>query len=63
MVPLQAAAGQCGVHGSVVLFHTELLLDHLQNLLLVELLWEALNSRQSLTTIALYANVSPVPSV
>jgi len=31
----------------------ELLLDHLENLLLVELLREALNSGQSLTTIAL----------
>lgn len=33
--------------------HTELLLDDLQNLLLVKLLWKTLNSGQSLTTIAL----------
>jgi hypothetical protein len=32
---------------------TELLLDHLEDLLLIELLREALNSGQSLTTIAL----------
>ncbi len=34
---------------------TELLLDDLQDLLLVEFLWQTLNSRQSLTTIALYS--------
>lgn len=33
--------------------HTELLLDDLQNLLLVKLLWKTLNCSQSLTTIAL----------
>jgi len=33
---------------------TELLLDDFENLLLVELLWQTLDSRQSLTTIALY---------
>jgi hypothetical protein len=33
---------------------TELLLDHLQDLLLVEFLWQTLDSRQSLTTIALW---------
>ena len=32
---------------------TELLLDDLENLLLVKLLWKTLNSGQSLTTIAL----------
>ena len=32
---------------------TELLLDDLENLLLVELLWQALNSSQGFTTIAL----------
>jgi hypothetical protein len=32
---------------------TELLLDDLQDLLLVEFLWQTLDSRQSLTTIAL----------
>ena len=32
---------------------TELLLDDFENLLLVELLWQTLDSRQSLTTIAL----------
>lgn len=35
---------------------TELLLDDLENLLLVEFLGKTLNSRQSLTTIALYRN-------
>jgi hypothetical protein len=33
--------------------HTELLLDHLQNLLLIELLRETLNRSQGLATIAL----------
>jgi hypothetical protein len=33
---------------------TELLLDDLEDLLLVELLWQTLNSRQSLTTISLW---------
>lgn len=35
--------------------HTKFLLDDLENLLLVELLWEALDGCQSLTTISLCA--------
>ena len=34
--------------------HTKFLLDHLQNLFLIELLGEALDRGQGLTTIALY---------
>ena len=37
---------------------TELLLDDLENLLLIELLGEALNSSQGLTTIALCRSLS-----
>ena len=37
---------------------TELLLDDLENLLLIELFGEALNSSQGLTTIALCRNLS-----
>lgn len=61
MVPLQAG------HKSLVRFAgpktnvrhswlslTKLLLDNLEDLLLIELLWETLDSCQGLTTIALY---------
>lgn len=41
--------------------HTELLLDDLEDLLLVELLWQTLDGSQSLATIALWANVSTYP--
>jgi hypothetical protein len=56
MVPLQAEK-QVSVSRHEDLHqgqrHTELLLDDLKNLLLVELLGQTLNSGQSLTTIAL----------
>lgn len=54
MVPLQArAALVSGLRSFMLDLLTELLLDHLQDLLLIELLWKALNSCQCLTTIAL----------
>lgn len=54
MVPLQARTALALVLYSLMFdLHTELLLDHLQDLLLVEFLWKALNSCQCLTTIAL----------
>ena len=37
--------------------HTELLLDDLEDLLLVELLWQTLDGSQSLATIALWNHV------
>jgi hypothetical protein len=59
MVPLQAITGQRLVMDSwgrtqfVSSRPTELLLDHFQYLLLIELLRKTLNGSQSLTTIAL----------
>ena len=64
MVPLQAAAEGISIKlwwdgdGRTVRgsggegCHTELLLDHLEDLLLVEFLGQSLNSGQGLTTIA-----------
>jgi hypothetical protein len=54
MVPLQAG-GELGAvnDGKGNLPPTEFLLDDLEDLLLIELLWQTLDSRQSLTTISL----------
>ena len=60
MVPLQARAhvsygiGRLARHKE----HTELLLDHLQDLLLIKLLRETLDRSQGLSTIALWSGVS-----
>ena len=54
MVPLQAGGELAAVNdGKGNLPPTEFLLDDLEDLLLIELLWQTLDSRQSLTTIAL----------
>ena len=54
MVPLQAGGELVAVNeGEGNMGPTEFLLDDLEDLLLVELLWQTLDSRQSLTTIAL----------
>jgi hypothetical protein len=56
MVPLQAVAENQSVLLSNIksMLLTELLLNDLEDLLLVEFLWQALDCRQSLTTIALW---------
>jgi hypothetical protein len=53
MVPLQAVLVSTKGRVRARKCLTELLLDHLEDLLLIELLREALDSGQSLTTIAL----------
>lgn len=53
MVPLQAGLGQHSLGGSKTNNpHTKLLLDHLQDLFLIELLGKSLDRGQGLTTIA-----------
>ncbi len=54
MVPLQAGGELVAVNeGRGNMPPTEFLLDDLEDLLLIELLWQTLDSRQSLTTISL----------
>ncbi len=54
MVPLQANGELAAVNEvKEDMLPTEFLLDDLEDLLLIELLWQTLDSRQSLTTISL----------
>lgn len=58
MVPLQATKSQWPDVCVAICALTKLLLDHLEDLLLVELLWKALNCGQSLATITLCHSMS-----
>ena len=54
MVPLQASGELVAINEAKGnMLPTEFLLDDLEDLLLIELLWQTLDSRQSLTTISL----------